>query len=459
MTTGGVTPLMDQIHNILDKTSDPQLKADFLSEVLLSQSYYHRTQWMEEWIVQGISHFRQVTDPVPEYLPRALQFLYRAQELAKSSGDNEQQCGVLIHLARYKLAIGDYSTAQLFAIEAQQVAEVAMNLYLSARASYMQAVCARCFGNYQESVTQLCNARKLLEICGLSRGYNACLITAEQAEVYLLKSEYSQAQTMFRDLTNMTSLYQNGLLYVNALLNITYIDIQVNEPAEIVWSGFNRAVEISSTFGCPDDIVSYTAVKAVMELREHKSDLADMHFKECLDFCQGGNAWLQSFCLEHLANIRAWPATGIQSRWPVVYLSFSSRSKDKLALHKALLFLGDIFLANNDEDTAFTLYTVALEGFTCMDVHRSRAQCMLRLGDLKHKHGNIAAAVVHWNSARPLFEQSLQAKDIIQIDSTLAVVEKAHEEGLDKLAVLETPTQLFSQVSISEEDSPKVILV
>ena len=62
ITNGGVNPLMDQIQHML---ADPQLKTHFLSEVLISQRYYHRTQWIKELIVQGISHFRQVTDPVP----------------------------------------------------------------------------------------------------------------------------------------------------------------------------------------------------------------------------------------------------------------------------------------------------------------------------------------------------------------------------------------------------------
>jgi hypothetical protein len=124
-----------------------------------------------------------------------------------------------------------------------------------------------------------------------------------------------------------------------------------------------------------------------------------------------------------------------------MYLGFAYKSKEKLALHKALWFLGDAVVVNKDEDTAFTLYTVALEGFTYMDVHQSRAQCMLRLGDLADKQGNTSVAIAHLKAARPLFERSSQAKDVRQIHSRLANFEKAHEQALVKLVTLQAPSR------------------
>jgi hypothetical protein len=100
----------------------------------------------------------------------------------------------------------------------------------------------------------------------------------------------------------------------------------------------------------------------------------------------------------------------------------SLKLKEKLGIHKALQFLGDIFLASDDEETATSLFTVALEGFTQMDVHRSRAECMLRLGDISKSHGNLLKAVELWETARPLFKQSSQAKQVENIDESLAGV-------------------------------------
>ena len=127
-------------------------------------------------------------------------------------------------------------------------------------------------------------------------------------------------------------------------------------------------------------------------------------------------------------------------------MAFAHKSTEKLALHKALLFLGDVFNSNKDEDTADTLYNVALEGFTHMDVHCSQAQCMLHLGDLANRQGHTSEAIALWKAAQPLFERSLQAKNVAQIDSRLAAVEQAHQKALVKLTTLHAPVQLLQQV-------------
>ncbi|KAJ7794747.1 hypothetical protein B0H13DRAFT_1935128 [Mycena leptocephala] len=114
-----------------------------------------------------------------------------------------------------------------------------------------------------------------------------------------------------------------------------------------------------------------------------------------------------SYCLERLANVSQWSGTEFNWKpsWPVVYLVFSQKSKDKLALHKALLCLGDV-----------------------------RAQCMQRLGDLANKGGDFAKAIEFWKAARPLYERSLQATYVAQIDTRLAAVEKAQQKALAHIA-------------------------
>jgi tetratricopeptide (TPR) repeat protein len=121
--------------------------------------------------------------------------------------------------------------------------------------------------------------------------------------------------------------------------------------------------------------------------------------------------------------------------WPTVLLAHSLKSKQKLGIYQGLQFIGDIVLAQDDEDTAIALFTVALEEFTEMDVHRSKAECMLRLGDICKQRNNYREAVEHWNTARPLFERSSQVKQVENIDNRLACVSK--EQVRSSLAVLE----------------------
>jgi hypothetical protein len=139
------------------------------------------------------------------------------------------------------------------------------------------------------------------------------------------------------------------------------------------------------------------------------------------------------------------------SNWTTVYLAQSIKFKQKLGINKALQFLGDIFLDKADEDTAVSLFTVALEGFTSMDVHRSRAECMLRLGDISKGHGDLLKAVESWDAARPLFERSSQAKQVEDIDEKLASVGEGvleqHRNNLARLMEINAPTGI-----VEEED-------
>ncbi|KAJ7819425.1 hypothetical protein B0H13DRAFT_1921786 [Mycena leptocephala] len=119
----------------------------------------------------------------------------------------------------------------------------------------------------------------------------------------------------------------------------------------------------------------------------------------------------------------------------------------ELALHKALIFIGDVFIVQGDAETAYSLFTVALGGFVYMDVHYSQAQCLLRLGVLASKRGNFSHATNLWTAARPLFERSLQAKDVAQIDARLAELGD-NQKVLMHLAALHPPETAGEELSV-----------
>ncbi|KAJ7035981.1 hypothetical protein C8F04DRAFT_1258342 [Mycena alexandri] len=135
-------------------------------------------------------------------------------------------------------------------------------------------------------------------------------------------------------------------------------------------------------------------------------------------------------------------------------------SREKLEFYKALLFIGDL-LIDEDEATAQNIFVVALEGFTFMDVHRSRAQCMLRLGDLAQKKGETIEAAELWKSARPLFERSLQAKYVAAIDTRLVALEQNHQNSLAHLTTLHALTITMEEdtetVKMPVADEPTVV--
>ncbi|KAJ6477714.1 hypothetical protein C8R45DRAFT_1157637 [Mycena sanguinolenta] len=462
LTGQGGTSLTGQIRHILPKITDHRIHIQFMTEVLGSED--NPTLPMEKVMTEGISHFKHINDPLLESsvytskksnLKNALQLLSKAQESSQLSGDITQQYRVFLRIAVLQELSGNYAIAEKYTYKAQQLSELSADLYHSASALSTLAKCSTIMGNYCKSMIQVDQAKELLEICGMSGGVLDCQVRLQQAKIHLLKSEYTKAQSKFSDIGQTAFQTQQLTQYANASLNIAYIDIQIGAATADIWKNLSTAGKIYRSRDSYYESVA-KMFEACMYLKENTFELARLAFQECLHTPITDR---QSFCLEHLANIKAWPTTIEQSSWPMIYLGFAYKVKEKLALHKALLFVGDVFIASQDESTAFVLYTVALEGFKHMDVHQKQAECMLRLGDLAHAHGNTLAAIAHWKTARLLFERSSQMKDIAQIDSKLAAIEKAHEKALITLATLEAPHQQLHMLPGSKEESPDAVLV
>jgi hypothetical protein len=97
-----------------------------------------------------------------------------------------------------------------------------------------------------------------------------------------------------------------------------------------------------------------------------------------------------------------------------------NETQNKLSIMKALHCLGIIFLAEGDDSTVSSLLHVALDGFTLIDVHQWRANCMVHMGDIFQRQGKITESAELWKTARTLFERSWQSKDVNQIDARLS---------------------------------------
>jgi hypothetical protein len=163
---------------------------------------------------------------------------------------------------------------------------------------------------------------------------------------------------------------------------------------------------------------------ASVYLEEQNFLAASTTFQKCIESSGEQNIEITSYCLEKLADLSQWDISRRGSLWPTLFLVHSLKIKERLGIHKGLQFFGDFFLAQNDEATAVILFTVALEGFTQMDVHRSRAECMLRIGDISQGHNEMLKAVELWEAARALLERSSQAKQIKLADQRLSSVSK-----------------------------------
>ncbi|KAJ7444500.1 hypothetical protein FB451DRAFT_1189594 [Mycena latifolia] len=244
----------------------------------------------------------------------------------------------------------------------------------------------------------------------------------EEACTYFFRSEYAQARKILCDISQIRSAEKDPWRHAWCLMNIAEIDVITGRAEQDVHMNLDKASKIMRTMNVPTGLTYCETVLADLHLREGNITCAKVQFQRGLRSSWGKYAEVVIYCLDRLADVRRWIITdfGWSSRWTVVYLAYTKRSQKKFELHKALQFLGDIFLSQGDTNTAHTLYTVALDEFTHLDVHRSRAECMLHLGDIAKQRGDVFKAVQLWKDARPLFEQSSQANEVAKIDTRLA---------------------------------------
>ncbi|KAJ7333393.1 hypothetical protein DFH08DRAFT_1021040 [Mycena albidolilacea] len=454
-TGRGYTVLLDSILPILPGLDDPQLQLCFIIEVLISAAYNPSLD-REQFIMQAPSMLEHINNPLLECqfyhaagtyfqyrrsdiyhgsdIHQALQFYSKALDLSRLCQDTNEQCNVLLSSARLKYRTGDYRTAQADIAKALALYKSAPDLVQEANALFTGALCSIPLGNFLQAMDSLHRSRMILGICGLAGANLDHGLAILQGEIHLLKSEYAQARSIHSQIVATASRDPNEYAYAYAisLLNIAHIDAMCGDTRDM-YHKLNQAKEIFNKSACSSEIMYCNTIEADIELREKKFDLAKIRFQECLHSTWGVDNEVESLCLERLADITAWPSSEWQFRWPVTYLGYAYKTKDNFALHKALLYLGDVFIINKDGKTAENLYMLALEGFTQMDVHCSRAQCMIHLGDLANEQGHTSKAICLWQAARPLFERSLQATDVAQIDVRLSAAEKCDQEALTTL--------------------------
>ncbi|KAJ7896620.1 hypothetical protein B0H14DRAFT_3604920 [Mycena olivaceomarginata] len=440
------TLLIDQAQDILPQLHDHRLKAYFMIELLHRWQYYPISD-PEALAFQALEHLKHFDDPdlkcrlyniMSFYYQHSKTDLVEAANMCKKSislailtGNNKRHSLALDRLAWINIQLGKYSVVQMYAYEAQKLARVSGHLYAEAQVVRMQAMCWSNLGHHNQCLSRCIVARHLLGLCGMSGSEVDLGIMITQAEVHKCKSEYSEAWKIHIKLVQI-SADQNSYLHAIACLNIAEIEVLIGVPKLDVQGNIDLA---RSWIICCD------VTLADLCLREQDLLRAKTLFEKSLKVAP---EHVKLFSLERLGNVTSWGPDESIPGWTTIFLVHSLKLRAKLQVYKALQFFGQMFLMQNDEDTAISLFTVALEGFTYMDVHHSRGECMLRLGDISNSHGDQLKAVALWHTARLLFERSSQAKDVQCIDERLASIGsdalEQHKENIARLVELNVPS-------------------
>ncbi|KAJ6596177.1 hypothetical protein DFH09DRAFT_128565 [Mycena vulgaris] len=429
---------VDHLSDIGEQLQDGELKARFITYLFL---IWHRRPISDPQglINEAQEYFSNVHEPAAECkfynaigpyfsdheqnIPKALEYFKAALLLSNLSGDTDQQCVVLNRLAMVNNMIGAYPDAQLYAGQATLLARQSGNLYQESAATLIQTYIYMSLGDYKRSMDLSQRSRECMRLCGLTGSDVDFRILRCQAEIHSVKSEYKEMRKIYTEILEETSPEVSPANYGYSLLNIGAVDIIMGASEEDAKRSIDAAKSIFSAAGSAHAVTFCNMVLGDLKLREGDTSGAKVLLEQGFNSLRGYDAEAMLFSLERLGDVSRWSAHGVSSMegWSVLFLGQALKLKNPLAIHQALGFLGDQALADGDDGTAHSLFNVALDGFTQMDVHISRGNCLLRLGDLALKQGDLQKAAEFWTSARPLFVRSSQGSCVEQIDRRLAV--------------------------------------
>ncbi|KAJ7227960.1 hypothetical protein C8J57DRAFT_1730742 [Mycena rebaudengoi] len=291
-----------------------------------------------------------------------------------------------------------------------------------------------------------------------STGYPTIVGFHALAEIHLVKSEYLESRKL--QVAIASSCQATSYHGILANLNRAIIDITTGVSSKIIHQNLDIAQShLKALYGYhARHLCTFNDyITAELCLRDGAlgtvNALFEKYFKLSLDI----DTDLALLCAGRLGDL----STGMNVipttlRWTGIFLGLSLKCKNKRQTMQAFRCLGQIFAAEGDDETALSLFNVALDGFTFMDVHRWRADCMVQIGDILNNWGEVIKAIKLWKTARPLFERSYQMKDVIKIDTKIAEVDSAilakYEEQLQHLSELHVPVSALEEAYITEEE-------
>ncbi|KAJ7210156.1 hypothetical protein GGX14DRAFT_626548 [Mycena pura] len=411
-------PLMSLVEDIIIRFPTERVYGEFFVE-MFSGTYFHRIRDPELKFVLANHHF----DNNPDIEQKARWF--NALGLYYLHSQNNHETALQYHekalamaetlphpttvlwaafsaISRLLYNKGNFADGRAHAQKAQQIVTILGDELGQAEVFRQEAICCMGLGFFDEAAHLCRRVRDFTCMWGL-QGSNADIHNQFlEAEIYLLKTEYPVACSIYTQIVRGTP---PGYFRANALLNIAIIDIVMGAPSAVVHSNLDAARAPRLTFMETSHIDS---VDAVLTLREEgpvaaRAKLETLFRK--LKMCDSQSA---TFCLERLADLdHHMYDCQTTLTWVAVYLGSALRSKDKLSTVKAVKCLGQIAAAEGETATAMSLFQVALDGFTFMDVHQWRADCMMRMSKIHLACGEVLQAKELFGAALPLFDRCM----------------------------------------------------
>ncbi|KAJ7362715.1 hypothetical protein DFH08DRAFT_950949 [Mycena albidolilacea] len=420
MSRGRSSGMLELLPDYLEHLVDHRLQGAYLGKLVTTWQYRPLSD-SEQLEKTAIEHFKAAGDMAGEAnflcglgtyfrqhdndIPKALRYYERAVNLAKEVNDIKTQC-VAIREA---------------ALSMRRLAQIHGLFYHEAQAIRVELLCRVSLGNLASCVTLSAQGRALLAFCGLQGSTLDLALVNSDAEVHLQKTEYAEARALY----SRTYVDQAPMAHAYDRLNLVDIDNEIGVDTVKVCQDLEAVKSTFESIMNPPGITLREVFEAYVDIRDGLLTKARLSLEKSFAATRGNDQEISILCLNKLGNLSCGlAATWTTFGWTLVLMGFALKGNNTIAIYHALRCMGDVFLAGDDDDTALSLFHVALEGFTATDIHRSRGECALRLGDIFHVRGNKEDVFNLWNTARQCFVRSLQTRDIIRVDERI----RAHSQ-------------------------------
>ncbi|KAJ7828300.1 hypothetical protein B0H13DRAFT_2437946 [Mycena leptocephala] len=354
----GVTPLLEYLPGIIDSTHDHHLKWRY--------SRGH-SQMLGMDLATKINH--------PRYQIRAL-----------------------LTRALIESALGKYHESIMHLREVQKLARVTGRVSEECSSVADEAIPLCRLGKFTEALESAAEGHELLIKNGLQGSDIELGFLDRKAEIHFQKTEYAEARRLTERVIDIVTGVEDSVI-LQTLIAARELARELRWPHALVMCDISQ-YELDIRSG--DGTKAYTSLKCLVA----KAEL---------------DAEVMFLTLESLGEL-SHGMCGVEETlgWATTYFAFARKTQDLGHTYQALRYLGDTFLAQGDEETALSVFQAVLDGSTKMDVHRRRADCMSRIGEIFLCRGDLVRAKEMWEAARPLFVWSLRAKDVTAVDSKLA---------------------------------------
>jgi tetratricopeptide (TPR) repeat protein len=396
-------------------------------------------------------------DSVHDY-NKAKKLYHCALTLALQCNSAWVQVEVLYGLAVIGYLHGAWSEALRLGCEVHKIAVAAGNVKGELAGLQCQARCYMGLGAFKHGMQMVNKAKELVLQAGMQGGSSDFDLMNLEGEVCYLKTEYAESRHIREIMLSHSSPILSPVNYAYTLVSLVALDLATGASTDIVLHNLHIAVDTFKRIHYPRGISLCDAYAADLSLHAGDTARARGQYIHTFTGAYDIDNELACYCLARLADsTNPVHAASEVAQWAIVFFAFAMHQSQKnmLAVHQALQSLGDVFAQQGMDAEALGILAAALEGFTWMDVHQSKAECMRTMGDVHFRCGQSSTACIFWTEARPLFERSLQAKAVSEIDSRLVKVkeeEEHHNTNVGYLSKLDVPTASLQQLPISEEE-------